>query len=131
MTYEVFTIYELPWRWRPYLDWVIATRWNLDGGLIRSRGDNELLITSGPGVAIRKNGWPIWIDGGVGLAFLSNDKIGTRDFGAPIQFTAHGGISYNFGWNLVLGYRFYHMSDAGFFDGKGVNRQLLELSYHF
>ena len=103
MTYEVFTIYMLPWSWKLYSDWIIPTRWNLEGGLIRSKGDNELLITSGPGVAIRNNRWAIWIDGGAGLAFLSSDKIGTRDFGAPIQFTGHAGISYNFGWNLVLG----------------------------
>jgi hypothetical protein len=130
-TYEVFTVYGLPWRWQPYSHSVISTRWNLEGGLIRSEADKELLVTSGPGIAISKNGWPVWLDGGVGLAFLSNDKIGKRDFGAPIQFTGHAGISYNFGWNLVLGYRFYHLSDAGFFEGKGVNRQLIELSYHF
>ncbi len=63
MTYEVFMIYKLPWSWKLYSDWIIATRWNLEGGLIRSKGENELLITSGPGVAVIKNGWPIWIDG--------------------------------------------------------------------
>jgi len=130
-TFEGLLLFGLPWSWQPFSDWVISPRWDLAGGVIRQDEDTELLITFGPSIAFSRTGWPVSVDGGVGLAFLSNDKIGDQDFGAPLQFTAHGGISYKFVRHFALGYRFHHMSDMGFFDGKGVNRNLLELIYYF
>ena len=130
-TFEGFVIFGLPWSRQPFSDWVISPRWDLAGGIIRQDEDSELLVTFGPSIALSKTGWPVTVDGGVGLAFLSDDKIGDQDFGAPLQFTAHGGISFKIGSNTTLGYRFHHMSDMGFFDGDGLNRHLIELSLQF
>lgn len=104
---------------------------NLSGGAIRQDDDTEFFATFTPGIAFSKLGWRVSVDVGGGIALLSDDKIGDHDFGGPFQFAAHIGINYKIGWNIVLGYRFYHMSDGGIFDGEGVNRHLFELSLQF
>jgi hypothetical protein len=128
-TYEVFGVYKLPYDVKlGEVD--VQARWNFAGGVVRQDEDSAFLLTFGPGLAFNREGLPLILDGGVGLGFISEPELGERDFGAPLQFTAHGGIGFRVG-HLYIGYRFHHMSDMGFFDGKGMNRNLLELGYAF
>ncbi len=66
-----------------------------------------------------------------GGVLLTEDEIGDHNFGGPFQFSAHTGLSYKITERFLLGYRFYHISDAGLNDGNGLNRHMLELSVTF
>ncbi|MDA2918990.1 acyloxyacyl hydrolase [Desulfobacterota bacterium AH_259_B03_O07] len=66
---------------------------------------------------------------GVGISLLSDEKVGSQNFGGPLQFTILSGISYKFWSNLALGIWFHHFLDASIFDGSGLNLLLLTISY--
>lgn len=129
-TYEVFTNLGLPWSVQ-YSNWIIRIRANASLGAINQGGDTDFFTTFGPELAISNERFPLLIDGGGGIGFLSDDRIGRQNFGGILQFNAHAGLSCEILWNVALGYRFFHMSDAGIFDGHGVNRHLFELIYRF
>jgi hypothetical protein len=130
-SFEVFGDYWFPWSWRTVFDWVIGARANGSVGALIQGGDTALLTTLGPVMSISSPSERLSFDAGVGLALVSKKKVGDHRFGGLFEFTAHGGVNYRFPWNVALGYRFYHISDAGIFNGKGLNRHLLELSYRF
>jgi len=133
LSYELFGRIGLPW----FLmldkngNWQIETLVSYSLGLLDQSGDTAFLGTFGPAIAIINKPTGLIFDTGVGGALISEDKVGGHNFGMNFQFTAHGGISYIIGWNIALGYRFFHLSDAGINNGQGLNRHLLELSYRF
>lgn len=96
------------------------------------QGDEfDLLTTLTSGIAILTFSNRVNMDAGGGFAILSDDVVGQYNFGGYIQFALHAGIHFRLTDNLYLGYRFFHISDAGIFDGNGLNRHLLELGYAF
>jgi len=130
-SYEAFWVYGLPWSWRVFSNWILSTRLNASLGAITQGKDAGFFTTLSPGIALSPSGGRLTLDTGGGFALISEDKLGRHDFGGPFLFAAHGGISYEFGWNLALGYRFFHLSDGGIYNGHGLNRHLLELSHRF
>lgn len=130
-SYEAFAVYRLPWTWRVFSDWFLSTRINGSAGVIMQDDDAELISSLGPGIALGRPKGRLSLDTGGGITILSDYKIGSHDFGGPTPFTVFGGISYRLVRNVAVGYRFHHISDAGIFDGKGLNRHLLEISYRF
>jgi hypothetical protein len=130
-SFEVFGNYGLPWSWRTPFEWILGTGINGSVGVLIQEGDTALLATLGPVISISSPGGRVTIDTGGGFALISEQKVGNHSFGGPFQFTAHGGLNYKFKWNVALGYRFFHVSDGGIFNGNGLNRHLLELSYCF
>jgi len=131
-TYEAFGVYGLPWSLFKNSGWVMSPTLNASLGAIEEGGDGGLLVTLTPGVALTGFGGRVSIDGGGGIALVSNQKLGSHDFGGAFQFSAHVGLTYNrLFWNLSLGYRVLHISDFGINDGHGLNLHLLELSYRF
>ncbi len=133
LSYELFGRIGLPWLL--ILDkngnWQIETLVSYSLGLLDQSGDTAFLGTFGPAIAIINKPTGLIFDTGSGGALISEDKVGGHNFGGNFQFTAHGGISYIIGWNITLGYRFFHVSDAGIINGHGLNRHLSELSYRF
>jgi hypothetical protein len=74
----------------------------------------------------------ILLDGGISAALLSEHQFGRENFGGPIQFVSHVGISFKLSANLGLGYRFQHMSNASIYNrNPGLELHMLELSYFF
>lgn len=130
-TYEIFAALGLPWSEQLYWGWSIRSRFNFSLGAVNQGGDTDFFATLGPELALSHKWLPLIIDGGGGLAFLSDSRIGRQNFGGILQFNAHGGISCEILWNIAIGYRFFHISDAGLFDGHGINRHLIELIYRF
>lgn len=114
-----------------YSKLVLTILLNTSFGGLKQRDDIGGLATFGPGLALSTYSEQLYFDIGGGLAFLIDEKIGNHDFGSFIQYSAHGGLSYKFYNNLFLGYRFFHISDGGIFDGHGLNRHLFELGYRF
>jgi hypothetical protein len=130
--FDVFAIMGLPWRWESPSGWEL--RWRLRGsaGALRGAGDTGFITTLTSGFGLRKPSWHLILDGGVGGALLSKWEFGRQDIGGPFQFIAHGGVGVELGWNMVVGWRFHHMSDATMYGkSRGVDFHMLELSYYF
>jgi len=130
--FDVFAIMGLPWEWKSPSGWEL--RWRLGGsaGALRGAGDTGFITTLTTGPALRIPGWRLIFDGGVGGALISKWEFGRQDIGGPFQFIAHGGVGVQVTRNIVVGWRFHHMSDATIYGkSRGVDFHMLELSYYF
>ena len=130
--YEVFASHGLPWSWQLTQGWFVSTRINLSAGALRGGGTTGFIGSVGPSVALSMVNGLILLDGGISAALLSKHKFGRENFGGPIQFVSHVGISFKLGANLGVGYRFQHMSNASIYNrNPGLELHMLELSYFF
>lgn len=130
--FDVFAVMGLPWEWKSTSGWEV--RWRLGGsaGALRGAGDTGFITTLTTGPALRIPGWRLIFDGGVGGALISKWEFGRQDIGGPFQFIAHGGVGVQVIKNIVVGWRFHHMSDATIYgNSRGVDFHMLEVSYYF
>jgi len=130
--YELFATYGLPWSWELTPGWFLSTRINLSAGALRGGGETGFIGSAGPSITLSMVQGLIFVDGGISAALLSEHKFGQENFGGPIQFVSHVGISFKLGANLGVGYRFQHMSNASIYNqNPGLELHVLELSYFF
>lgn len=131
--YDVFAVVGSPWSWEFSSGWDIRFRLNLAAGALRAAGETGFIGEVSPGLAFTQTNWRLTFDIGGGGAYLSREKYGRQDIGGPVQIVAHGGITYHLPWNLSLGWRFHHISDAALYgsNNRGVDLHLYELSYRF
>lgn len=130
--YELFATYGLPWSWELTPGWFLSTRINLSAGALRGGGDTGFIGSAGPSITLSMVQDRIFLDGGISAALLSEHKFGQENFGGPIQFISHVGISFKLSDNLGVGYRFQHMSNASIYDrNPGLELHMFELSYFF
>lgn len=104
---------------------------NLSLGSLKQNEDFGFCSTLTSGIAIFTFNKNLILDAAGGFAILTDDQIGEHNFGGHLQFAAHTGIYYKLTHNVLAGYRFYHISDGGIYDGHGLNRHLLEIGYAF
>jgi hypothetical protein len=65
-------------------------------------------------------------------AILSRYDFPSKDFGQFFQFTSHAGINFDVSRRFRLGYRFEHMSNAGFSSpNPGLNLNIFSVGYLF
>jgi len=130
--YEVFATYGLPWSWGLTPGWFVSTRIHLSAGALRGGGETGFIGSVGPSIALSMVHGLILLSGGISAALLSEHQFGQENFGGPIQFVSHVGISFKLDANLGVGYRFQHMSNASIYNrNPGLELHVLELSYLF
>ena len=130
--YELFSTYGLPWSWELTSGWFLSTRINLSAGALRGGGDTGFIGSAGPSVTLSMVQDRILLDGGISAALMSEHKFGQENFGGPIQFISHVGVSFKLSDNLGVGYRFQHMSNASIYKrNPGLELHMLELKYFF
>ncbi len=130
--YELFATYGLPWSWELTPGWFLSTRINFSAGALRGGGDTGFIGSAGPSITLSMVQDRIFLDGGISAALLSEHKFGQENFGGPIQFISHVGISFKLSDNLGVGYRFQHMSNAGIYNrNPGLELHMFELRYFF
>jgi hypothetical protein len=130
--YEVFATYGLPWKWELTSGWSLSTNINLSAGALRSGDDTGFIGSGGPSITLSMVQDRILLDGGISAALLSEHKFGDENFGGPIQFISHVGISFKLIDNLGVGYRFQHMSNASIYNrNPGLELHMFELKYFF
>ena len=130
--YELFATYGLPWSWELTPGWLLSMKINLSAGALRSGDDTGLIGSAGPSITLSMVQDRIFLDGGISAALLSEHKFGDENFGGPIQFISHVGLSFKLSDNLGLGYRFQHMSDASIYNrNPGLELHMFELRYLF
>ncbi|HSG31421.1 MAG TPA: acyloxyacyl hydrolase [Thermodesulfobacteriota bacterium] len=109
----------------------IKPKLNFSAGGLKQKKDTGYFFTLSGGLALFAIDNKLVFDLAGGGALVTEDDIGEHNFGGPFQFAAHGGLAYKLTEKFLVGYRFYHLSDAGIFDGRGLNRHLLELAFYF
>lgn len=131
-SYELYYLRHLPWIFYNNELFKINTNLNISGGLIRQDDDSDYFGTFSSNLVLTSINNKASADIGGGIALISDDRVGEHNFGGTFQFNFNWGISYNKIFkNLGIGYRFYHLSDAGIFDGRGLNRNLIEIFFEF
>jgi len=129
---EGFVNFNLPWAWDLGREWHLQSRLDLSAGWLGDSGHDAAIGTVGPSLLLRREPWPVSLEGGVSPTFLSNYEFGAKDFGTYVQFTSHVGLNWDFAPHWRIGYRFQHMSNAGLASkNPGLNMHLFALSYVF
>lgn len=123
----------LPWQRYSSSGWGVGTQLMASVGIMRNGGDNGLVVSVVPLVALGSNDGRFFLDAGAGAALLSRYRYGTQDYGGPFQFALTAGAGFPLYKRLGLGYRFLHYSDDGL-NGPGTTGadfHMIELRYLF
>lgn len=130
---EGFAVYQLPWELRARSGFGAATRFGVTAGMLKGNGDYSFIGSAGPGFTLGKTGFPLELDLGISVTFLSYDTFGRRDYNGQVQFSSHGGVNYRLTKRIGLGYRIQHMSNAGMNGCRnpGLNLHLVGVTWYF
>ncbi|MBJ6725673.1 acyloxyacyl hydrolase [Geomesophilobacter sediminis] len=131
--YEGFVAYLLPWGLGEHGGWRLNTKANGSMGMLQGSGRYGFIATMGPGLSLESPGVPLELDGGVNLAFISQDVYDGRDLNGNLQFVTHIGLNLRVAGPIGVGYRFHHMSNADL-NGRqnpGVNMHLFSVIWYF
>lgn len=130
--YDVAAQFGLPWEWQlGQSEWRLETRLLTSAGVIHGAGENGLMATIVPALAVT-NG-TLSLDGGAGAALFSNYRFGNQNFGGPVQIIATVGIDLKIFTHAFIGFRLQHFSDATLYgqSSLGVDMYLIEVGYRF
>ena len=128
---EAYAVYRLPWSWVSS-GWTLATELETTVGVLTAGGDRGAVISVGPGMALTNPAAWFVLRVGVNPTFLSEDIYGDEDLGGQFHFTSHISLDFGITPNLLIGYRFHHISNAGIEkQNPGVDVNFLQLSYSF
>ena len=127
-----------PWQWFVSKTGQLSGYWELSLGYWRESPDSVFALGFSPVFVYEftpfSNGHQIYIDGGIGVALLSDTRIGTRDFGSTFQFEDQIGLGFRFGQNRQhdLNIRYLHYSNGGLsVPNDGIDIVLLSYTHWF
>lgn len=114
------------------------SRWHVAGytevNAARVSVSGDAMYTSGVGVG----GWlthptqPLSFGAGTGPTYISERRLGGREFGGHWQFTSHAAVRLRVADQLSVGYRIQHTSNAGLYSpNDGYDIQALEVRLSF
>lgn len=131
-TFELYYLRDLPWIFYKNNFFYINMNVNISGGLIKQDNAKDFFSTFSSNLVFTGFNGRASADIGGGFALISDDFVGEHKFGGPFQFNYNWGVTlHRLFKNLGVGYRWYHLSDAGIFNGKGLNRNLIEVFLEF
>jgi hypothetical protein len=129
---EAFLNLDLPWNWDLGHEWKLKSRSDASAGYLGESSLGAAIITLGPSLELGRNQLPLSLEGGVSPAYISRSEFDTKNFGINFQFISHAGLNFDISNRIRIGYRFQHMSNAGFSDrNPGLNLHLFGIGYRF
>jgi Lipid A 3-O-deacylase (PagL) len=129
---EAFMDWNLPWGWDLGSQLRLQTRLDASLGWLGDSHHSAVIGSAGPMFALTHARIPLSLDGGISPTFLSRSEFESKDIGTEFQFTSYIGLNWDFAPNFRVGYRFQHMSNAGFSNhNPGLNMHMFSLSYVF
>lgn len=130
--YEFLYTRNIPsWDWSIGETTRLSTRLWLSLGVLDQAAGDSLYGTAGPIFYIHRNGHA-YFNFGIRLTVLSDDVIGTLDFGGPVQFTSLIGVGYWFDNGWEIGLRVQHISNARLYEpNPDINFVVLQAGYGF
>lgn len=131
-TFEVYFLRDLPWIFYKNGSLYVNMNVNVSGGVLKQDNDKDYFSTVSSNLVVNAFNEKLSADIGGGFALLSDDFVGDHKFGGPFQFNYNFGVKlHRIFRNFGIGYRWYHLSDAGIFNGRGLNRNIIEVFYEF
>jgi hypothetical protein len=109
---EALVIWPLPVSMGDPAGWRIESSMELSAGWLTTGTAHGVVSTIGVGLELMKADLPLRVTGGTGMTLLSRHQFVHEDFGSPLQFTSHLGLTWDSGRRFRFGYRFQHMSNA-------------------
>jgi hypothetical protein len=129
---DLFASWRLPARWHPSENWSIRPLFDFSIGELMQHRNNCFIGNLGPSLVIERKDFPLFLVGGIGPTFIGRTRFEKDDFGTRLQFTEHANLFWEPIRHLIVGYRFQHMSNAGFGrHNPGLNLHMLVLGYQF
>lgn len=130
---EAFAGWNTPWRWNFCSKWSLRPQVDISAGGLSGKGEDAFVGTLSPIlVELRYGTFPLALEGGGGPTWLSHYTFGAKDFGEPLQFTTHIGLTWDVTKNFTLGFRFQHMSNAGLASpNPGLNMEMVTFRFNF
>jgi hypothetical protein len=129
---EAFVDWNLPWSWDLGSQLRLQVRLDVSAGWLGDSQHSAFIGTAGPLLALSHERIPLSLEGGISPTLLSRSEFESKDLGTQFQFTSHVGLDWDFAPHFRVGYRFQHMSNAGFSNhNPGLNMHLFSLSYVF
>ncbi len=102
-----------------------------DGDTGNSNSESSNLSISYSGILSKSFSNNFFLSSGMGIAILSDDKIGNRNLGTSLQFESRFGFGYKT-TNTASSLNIFHYSNAGTAnDNSGVNILMINLSHLF
>jgi len=131
--YAAAAVYQFPFELRSNSGWGMNTLLDMQAGNLRGEGDSGFIGSAGPSFSFNKKGFPLEMDLGTSVAFLSHSHFGDRDLNGRLQFSSHIGVDLRLGERYGIEYRFQHISNAHI-NGNvnpGLNMHIVGLNWYF
>lgn len=122
-----------PWEYRFGPGFAVAARGLASLGLFEGPDRTAAVVSLVPLLALGTADRRFSLDGGMGLALLSEHHFAQQDFGGPLQFALTAGLEAPLYRRLGLSYRFMHYSDAGMWGPHtiGADLHMAGFTYRF
>ena len=102
-----------------------------DGDTVNSNSKSSNISITYSGILSKSFSNNFFLNSGMGIALLSDDKIGERNLGTSLQFESRFGFGYKT-TNTASSLNIFHYSNAGTAnDNSGVNMLMINLSHLF
>ena len=129
---ETFGTYPLPWKWELASNVVLGMFLEASLGVIHGGGDSGAIAMFGSGLDLELLDGKLEFNLGANLTGMTRREYGYVDLGSHFAIASHAGLNFQIHRHLILGYRFQHISNAGFSSrNTGLNLHMVEVSYRF
>lgn len=131
-SYELLATFSSPWSWTIRDQYQIDLGFDFGLGVLDGEGETGVFGHVGPSLEIEFSDLPLVFIVSSGPALLSEDEFSNLDLGGTFQFMTAIGFDYQVAdaWNI--GYRYLHISNAGFHDtNPGMNLHAATFSHKF
>lgn len=131
--YDLRVLLRTPWEAQSPSGPALGVRVLASAGVFEGPGKTAAAVSLVPLLALGTRDGRFGIDGGAGLAMLSEHRYGRQDFGGPVQAALTVGLAVPVYRRIGAVYRFMHYSDAGAWgpDTVGADLHMAGLSYRF
>jgi hypothetical protein len=109
---EALVSWPLPLSMGQQTGWRVESCMELSAGWLTTGTTHAVVSTMGVGLELKTGDLPLRVTGGTGMTLLSRYEFEKENFGTPLQFTSHLGLTWDTGHRFRIGYRFQHMSNA-------------------
>lgn len=129
---DVFAEWVLPYHWELGKDFSLNTQLSASAGFLERPGYSAGIFTGGPELLLKKENFPVFLEGGVIPAFVSREDFGTVRLGGFVQFSTHVSLNWEITHHVRAFYRFQHVSNGGLrIPNPGLNFHMFGASYVF
>jgi hypothetical protein len=131
-SHELIATLSSPWSWTIRDQYQIDLGFDFGLGALDGEGETAVFGHVGPSLEIALSDFPLEFVVSSGPALLSEDEFSNLDLGGRFQFVSAVGFDYEMYANWIIGYRYLHISNAGFHDkNPGMNLHAASISHAF